>query len=283
MAMAVASGAGVGEKLYVPKLAKVIHTERMTEKEKWFRIAMVDGSPLGHGPGQFAEVSVFGLGEAPISICSSPTQGSSFEMCVRAVGEVTQRLHTLREGDTVGIRGPFGKGFDVQAMKGADVLFVAGGLGLAPARSLIQYVLDRRSDFGNVTVFYGARNPKEMLFKSDVEEWLARADVECLVTVDRGDETWKGNVGVITTLFPKVKLNGARTWAVIVGPPIMYKFAVLEALSLGIPENRILCSLERRMKCGLGKCGHCQINGIYVCQEGPVFSYSQIKRLREAI
>jgi len=168
-------------------------------------------------------------------------------------------------------------------MKGADVLFVAGGLGLAPARSLIQYVLDKRGDYGKVTILYGSRNPQERLFRSDVDEWVARADVDCLVTVDRADEAWKGNVGVITTLFSKVKINGAKTWAVLVGPPIMYKFAVLEALSAGISENRILCSLERRMKCGLGKCGHCQIGGIYVCQEGPVFPYAQIKRLREAI
>jgi len=262
---------------------KVVAAKMLSEKEKWFRVVLAGDRPLGHKPGQFVEVSVFGVGEAPISICSSPTQEGSFEMCVRNAGSVTNRMHQMEVGAPIAIRGPYGNGFDMEAMKGKDVLFVAGGLGMAPARGVIKYVLDRRRDFGKVTILYGAKFPKELLFKEDTAEWAARPDCEFHVTVDRPDETWTGNKGVITTLFKKVKVDPANTYAVIIGPPVMYKYAILEALSMRIPEARILCSLERRMKCGVGKCGHCQIGNVYCCKDGPVFSYAQIKRLREGI
>ncbi len=268
---------------FLPKLARIVAAEQFTEKEKWFRLVFQDGKPLGHKPLGFVEVSVFGVGEAPISVCSSPTRVDAFELCVRAVGSVTNALHRLGEGDTVGIRGPLGNGFDADAHKGADFLFVAGGLGLAPARSLIQYVLDKRGDFGRVTILVGARTPGDLLFSEDIREWEKRPDVDTHVTVDRPAEGWTGNVGVITTLFKKIDINPSRALAVIIGPPVMFKFAVLEALSAGIPESRIICSLERRMKCGLGWCGHCQIRNVYVCKEGPVFTYEQVKRLREGI
>jgi len=268
---------------FMPKLARIVAAEQFTDKEKWFRVVPYDGSPLGHKPMGFVQVTVFGIGEAPISVCSSPTREQSFELCVRAVGSVTNAMHKLGVGDTIGIRGPFGNGFDASAHKGADFLFVAGGLGLAPARSLIQYVLDKRQDFGKVTILVGARTPADLLFRADLDEWLSRPDVETHVTVDRPAEGWDGNVGVITTLFKKIKINPANTLAVIIGPPIMFKFAVLEALACGIPENRCICSLERRMKCGLGWCGHCQIRNVYVCKDGPVFTYEQVKKLREGI
>ncbi|MBM4017210.1 MAG: oxidoreductase [Planctomycetes bacterium] len=263
-------------------MARILAAEQMTETERFFRL-QAEGEAMRYEPGQFVEVMVFGIGEAPISICSSPTQGEAFELSVRSVGVVTNRLKEFKAGDRVGIRGPFGNHFDYAAMKGQDVLFVAGGLGLAPTRSLIRYVMDKRKDFGKVTILFGAREPKWLLFRSEVEAWQKRGDVDVHVTVDRGDASWKGNVGVITRLFSKVAIDAPRTWAVIVGPPVMFKFAVLEALAEGIPEHRIICSLERHMKCGVGKCGHCQIRGIYVCREGPVFTYEQVKRLREGI
>jgi sulfite reductase subunit B len=263
-------------------MARITVAEQMTETERFFRLEMEEG-PLEYEPGQFVSVMCFGIGEAPISICSSPTQGKAFELTVRSVGTVTNYLKGLKAGDRVGIRGPFGNHFDYDAMKGEDVLFVAGGLGLAPTRSLIRYVLDKRKDFGKVTILFGAREPKWLLFRGEVEEWAKRGDCNVLVTVDRGDPNWKGNVGVITRLFNKIEMDPTRTWAVIVGPPIMFKFTVLEALAEGIPEHRIICSLERHMKCGVGKCGHCQIRGVYVCREGPVFTYEQVKRLREGI
>ncbi len=269
--------------IYLPEPASVLKAEPVTEMEHFFHFRLDSGKELGHMPGQFAEVSVAGIGEAPISICSSPTQGKAFELTVRSVGTVTNYLKGLKAGDRVGIRGPFGNHFDYDAMKGQDVLFVAGGLGLAPTRSLIRYVLDKRKDFGKVTILFGAREPKWLLFRGEVEEWAKRGDCNVLVTVDRGDPNWKGNVGVITRLFNKIEMDPTKTWAVIVGPPIMFKFTVLEALAEGVPEHRIICSLERHMKCGVAKCGHCQIRGVYVCRDGPVFTYEQVKRLREGI
>ena len=268
---------------YLPRLAKIVVAENFTERERFFRLAFEDGQPFEYKPGQFVEVTVWGRGEAPISICSSPTEKGHFDLCVRCVGDLTEALHKMSAGEMLGIRGPFGNGFNAEAAKGQDILFVAGGLGLAPTRSFIKYVIDNRSSYGRVTILVGARSPRELLFKDDLKEWQARPDVDCLVTVDRADATWTGRVGLITTLFPHITISPANTLAVIVGPPIMFKFAVLEALSEGIPENRIICSLERRMKCGLGKCGHCQIRNVYVCQDGPVFTYAQVKRLREGI
>ncbi len=267
---------------YVPKMARIVAAEQMTETERFFRLEM-EGEPLVYEPGQFVGVTVFGVGEAPISICSSPTQGDAFELTVRNVGLVTNALRGFETGGRLGIRGPFGNGFDYDAMKGQDVLFVAGGLGLAPTRSLIRYVLDKRDDFGKVTILVGARDPNLLLFREELAEWVEQSDADTLVTVDQPDKDWKGNVGVITRLFKQVEMDAARTYAVIVGPPVMFKFAVLEALARGVPEHRIICSLERHMKCGVGKCGHCQIRDVYVCRDGPVFTYEQVKRLREGI
>jgi sulfite reductase subunit B len=255
----------------------------VTQREKLFEFSLRDGKELGHQPGQFVEVSIFGVGEAPISVSSSPTKRGSFELVVREVGNVTSALHRLDRGDVVGIRGPFGRGFPLQELMGKDILFVGGGIGLVPLRSLINYALDNRSSFNRVIIFFGAREPVERLFVDELAEWDQREDVEFLETVDRGDEKWTGNVGVITTLFPKIEIDPQRTVAIIVGPPIMYRFAIPEAQKKGIPDEHIIVSLERRMKCGVGKCGHCQINGVYVCQDGPVFTYAEIKNLPEAI
>ena len=276
-------GISESRSLYQPTLAELVKIEQLTENERLFTVNLKDGQDLGHLAGQFVGVSVFGIGEAPISVTSSPTRNGTFELCVRKVGDVTEALHRLKPGSTVGIRGPFGNGFPVEKMRGQDVLFAPGGLGLAPLRSLINQVLDERESFGRVIILYGARNPSELLFKDELVKWEARDDVEFHVTVDRGDESWTGNVGVITTLFSKITVNPRSTVAVTVGPPVMYRFVLMELLSKGLQDGRIFLSLERRMKCGVGKCGHCQINEVYVCQKGPVFSYAQLKELPEAI
>jgi sulfhydrogenase subunit gamma (sulfur reductase) len=192
-------------------------------------------------------------------------------------------LHGMAPGARVGIRGPMGHGFPIDQMRGKDVLFAPGGLGLAPLRSLINQVLDERQDFGRVLILYGAKRPAELLFREELDEWAARKDIEFHVTVDRGDDTWSGHVGVITTLFPKVMVDPHTTVAVTCGPPIMYRFVLMELMGKGIPESQIYLSLERRMKCGVGKCGHCQINDLYCCKEGPVFTYSQVKNVPEAL
>jgi NAD(P)H-flavin reductase len=284
--MSVTSPTAEPRTLYTPEIAEVLATRKLTEKEMLFTVRLPGGRDLDHAPGQFVEVSVFGSGEAPISITSPPTQKGNFEICVRRAGLVTGDLHRLEPGATVGVRGPYGRGFDVREFEGKDILYVAGGLGLAPLRSLIKATLSPalRSKFGRITILYGAKNPGELLYTDELREWQERGDVTCLVTVDRPDEAWRGNAGVITKLFKKLpKVAPANTIVTVVGPPVMYKFVILEVLMLGISESQIRLSLERRMKCGVGKCGHCQMNGVYVCQKGPVFSYSEIKGLREAI
>ena len=270
--------------LYLPEPVEVVSVSKLTELESLFTLRFVDGRPLGHAPGQFVQVALLGVGECPISVCSSPTRPDTFELCIRRVGEVTDLIHRCVEGDVIGVRGPLGRGFDVNELHGKDILIVAGGLGLAPVRSLIQYILDRRERFGSFNLLYGARSPAELLFRDDLLRWREREDVTFHVTVDRPDEQWRGNSGVVTTLFDKLpKWNPDSTRAIIVGPPIMFKFVVLEVLARRVPQTHIYCSLERRMKCGVGKCGHCQVNNVYVCTEGPVFQYSQLQSLREAM
>ena len=272
------------ENLFLPKPSRIVQMRSLTALEKVLTIDLPEGLTLGHRPGQFVEVSVLGVGEAPISISSSPSRSNGrFELCVRKVGDVTSALHQKVVGDVVGVRGPFGRGFPVEKFRGKDLLFAPGGLGLAPLRSLINQVLDERALFGRVIILYGARNPAELLFKDELDKWSKRDDLELHLTVDRGNENWPGNVGVITTLFKHISVNPRNTVAVTCGPPVMYRFVLMELLGKGISEGNIYLSLERRMKCGIGKCGHCQINNVYACQSGPVFPYPEIKGLEEAL
>ena len=271
-------------RFFTPTVAKIINMDQLTALEKVFTMQLPKGVSLDHRPGQFVEVSLLGTGEAPISISSSPSRSNgNFELCVRKVGDVTQAIHKLRTGDKLGVRGPFGHGFPYEKFRGKDILFAPGGLGLAPLRSLINQVLDERALYDRVIILYGARNPSELLFKDELEKWSKREDIELMVTVDRGDDTWKGHTGVITTLFRDVSVNPRNTIAITCGPPVMYKFVLMELQGKGILEGNIYLSLERKMKCGIGKCGHCQINNVYACQSGPVFSYRDIKGLEEAL
>lgn len=270
--------------IYLPVMARLAQVRPLTNLETVFTIELPEGLSLQHDPGQFVEVSVLGVGEAPISISSSPSRSNgTFELCVRRAGEVTAALHALHPGDRVGIRGPFGHGFPYQKFYGKDILFAPGGLGLAPLRSLIHQVLDERRNFGRVMLLYGAKHPSELLFTDEIETWRQRGDMEVHVTVDRPDESWTGNVGVITTLFSRIQVQPRNTVAVTVGPPVMYRFILIELLAKGIPEGNIWLSLERRMKCGVGKCGHCQMGPVFTCQEGPAFSYDRIKPMEEAL
>jgi len=254
---------------YLPRWAEIARIENLTESEKLFELHLVNGEPLNHKPGQFVELSVMGIGEAPISVSSPPRQNGAFELAIRKVGNLTNAVHLLKTGDRVGIRGPFGTHFPVEEAKGRDILFVAGGIGLVPLRSFIHFVLENRNEYGEVTILFGARNPMERLFLSELEQWATRKDIKYLDTVDRPDPNWNGHVGVITTLFPEIDVDPSRT--------------TLEAKAKGIPDSQIFFSLERRMKCGVGKCGHCQINHLYVCQDGPVFRYADIFHLKEAL
>ena len=275
--------------IHIPRVATLKRKEKLTSMEMLFEIELDDNKPLNHKPGQFVEVSIFGIGEAPISVSSAPSKSPSFEIVVRKVGNVTLKLFEMSVGDKLGIRGPFGNGFNVKNLEKKHILFTSGGLGIAPMRSLINHVLDKdnRKKFKDITILYGSKCPDDILFMDEIEEWKKVDDVQCELTVDQcaEGECWTGCTGLITTLFPRIRLDkydSKNTIAVVIGPPVMYKFVIQCLLTLGIPEENIFVSLERRMKCGVGKCGHCQINGVYVCKEGPVFNYSQIKNLPEA-
>ncbi|NOQ43490.1 MAG: oxidoreductase, partial [Dehalococcoidia bacterium] len=221
--------------IYLPEMATVVRSEPMTELERFIDLKLDCGKELGHLPGQFAEVSVFGIGEAPISISSSPTQDGSFQMVVRKAGNVTRAMHSLKSGDKVGIRGPFGTHFPVDGeMKGKDIVFICGGLGLVPVRSAINYVLHHRGDYGDVTILFGTKSPAERLFVDEVKEWISKGNVTYMETVDRGDEQWKGNVGVITTLMTDMAVDPRKTVAIICGPPVMYKFAIVSLYKMGM-------------------------------------------------
>ncbi len=269
------------ENIFLPREAKILRTVQATETETHFTLKMKDGRPMEFEPGQIVELSLFGYGEIPIGFASSPTRKNTFDLVVRSVGRVSNAVNRLSKGESVYVRGPLGRGFDLSAFRGHDVLIVAGGIGLCPTRSLIQYILDRRSEFKRFVLFYGVRESSLQLFKGDLADWRDSKDVEFFETVDKGDPTWQGKVGVITTLFPEVKLS-PETRAVICGPPVFYRFVVRELDNIGIPRDNVYVDMERRMKCGVGKCGHCQINDKYVCVDGPVFPFSEVQGLEEA-
>jgi len=269
--------------LYNPLISKIVTVEQLTASEKRFEIALPENQSLGHKPGQFVEVSLFGFGEAPISISSSPTFEPNFELTVRNTGRLTNKMHQLQAGSLLGIRGPFGNGFDVNLFRGKDMLFICGGIGLAPLKSLIEYAIAERNEFNRIIILYGTKQPSEILYPHEINKWHKMKDVEFHMTVDRPDDKWQGNVGVITTLIPPLQLDLQNTITTIVGPPIMYKFVIMSLKAKRLPDENIYLSLERRMKCGVGKCGHCQINNTYVCQDGPVYHYPRTKKLEEAI
>lgn len=275
--------------IHVPRSATIKKITPFNEMDSLFEIELDDKKPLGHKPGQFIEVSVFGYGEAPFGISTPPEDSPVFEIMVRQVGNVTRKLCSMHPGDKIGIRGPLGNGFDVSEFEGKTLLFTSGGTGMVPMRSLINHVLNptERNKFKEVIILYGAKRPKEITFMDDVDRWKKINNVQCELTVDRCEpsECWDGCTGLITKLFPKIqadKLDSKNTIAVVIGPPVMYKFVIKCLQTLGIPDTNVYVSLERRMKCGVGKCGHCQINGIYCCKEGPVFRYSEIMGLPEA-
>ena len=221
------------------------------------------------------------MGEAPFCLASSPTRPDPLEVTVRRTGLLTDALHAMAPGDEVGLRGPCGNGFDLQAAEGKDLLFVAGGIGLPPLRGLIWNVLDQRARFGRVTILYGAKTPTDLVYKAELEAWAARDDVRCLVTVDRAEPGWEGTVGMVPVLFDQAGLKPAGTLAYVCGPPVMIKFVIQDLLMRGFAPEQVISTLERMMQCGVGKCNHCCIGHRYVCRDGPVFSYREIREMVE--
>lgn len=262
---------------YIPKVARIERIKRESPDIKTLYLRR----SLDFIPGQFLEVSCFGTGEAPISIASSPHE-DFLKLSFKRVGTLTSRLFGLKEKDSLGIRGPFGNGFTLNQLEGKDLIFIAGGIGFAPLRSLLKAILpiDRRSKFGRLIFLYGARSPADFLYKKEVSRWIKNREFEISLIVDKADARWKGNIGVVTQLLNKIKFSPLHTKALICGPGIMMRFCVQKLLELGMPAGDIILSLERQMKCGLGKCGHCYIADKFVCRDGPVFTYEQLKSLK---
>ena len=271
-------------KLYIPRATIIQNIEQLTHDTNLYTLKFKENrksecSESDYKPGQFVQLSILGAGEAPISLCSSPTEQGYFELCVRNMGLVTAAAHRLKKGDEVGIRGPYGNSFGVEELKGQDLVFIAGGIGLAPLRSAIKYVLDNRTDYGDVIILYGARTKGDIVFAAELDQWSRQQQLKVFTTIDMPQDGWTGHVGVVTTLFDKIK-QAFKYKAFVCGPPIMIHFAIKELLDAGWTGDDIIMTLERHMKCGVGKCGHCYLGGKYVCTDGPVFTYSQLDVLR---
>lgn len=229
--------------------------------------------------GQFGEYSIFGIGEATFCISSSPTRRDHFEFAVQRVGKVTNALHRLGVGAEIGFRGPFGNSFPLDYLAGKNLVFIAGGIGLAPLRSLIWNALDNRAQYGNIDIIYGARSPQDLCFKYDLESWEKDSSVKMTTTVDREAPDWQGNVGFVPAITEKVAPSAENAAAIVCGPPIMIRFTFPVLEKLGFTPAQMITTLEKRMKCGIGKCGRCNIGPLYLCRDGPDVHYSRIKDL----
>lgn len=243
-----------------------------------FKLDLEDGrGPKDFRPGQFNMLYVYGVGEVPISIASHAGE-RSVTHTIRSVGTVTSLISRLKVGDAVGLRGPYGTSWPVEAARGRELIIAAGGLGLAPLRPVILEALSTAKAFKGVKVLYGARTPKDLLYRQEYGGWSHREGVELLLTVDRAEEGWGGNVGVVTTLFKEIEVLAEEAIAFVCGPEIMMKFTVQELLKRRVPQDNVVVSLERHMSCGVGTCGHCQLGPIFVCKDGPVLAYPRVKR-----
>ncbi len=225
--------------------------------------------------GQFIELSVDGIGEAPFTPSSDPNNKERIEITAMNVGSVTAGLHEIKKGQAVGIRGPYGKGYPLNEFKGKNILIVGGGVGLAPLRSLIFALLSQVNDYKKIYLRYGAKTPGDIIYKDQFSHWQEHIDIE--LSVDKGDSGWKGRVGVVTMLLENFKEDLNNTVSIVCGPPVMMKFATLKLRELGFPPENIYLSMEKNMSCGLGKCGHCRVGKYYVCKDGPVFNYAQLQ------
>ncbi len=232
-------------------------------------------------PGQFSMLWVFGVGELPISISGDPADSAQLVYTVRSVGQATNSLVTQAVGTGIGVRGPFGTGWPVEAARGRDVILCAGGIGLAPLRPVIYEVLRHRDDYGRLVILYGARSPHDLLYRKELAAWARHRDTQVLVTVDYGGMSWRGHVGVVTTLMKYARLRPSHAVAMICGPEIMMRFVALELAGHGMASNDVYLSMERNMKCAVGFCGHCQYGPHFICKDGPVFTYEQMKPLLE--
>ncbi len=262
----------------LPVVARVAQVRKETYDTFTLAVEADDGRPLpAFAPGQFSMLYVFGNGELPISISGDPEDSARRLYTVRSVGKTTQALVNSRPGDAVGLRGPYGSHWPLKAARGKDVLIVAGGIGLAPLRPAIYSILRHRADYHRLVILYGARSPRDLIFSRQLAEWGRLPDTQVLSTVDYGGLSWHGHVGVVTGLFRYVRLQPFHTVALICGPEIMMRYAIWELEARGLPPGDLYLSLERNMKCGIGFCGHCQYGPSFICKDGPIFPYHQVR------
>ena len=267
---------------YLPELATIQETIQETHNIKTFRVVLNNAERMNaftFEPGQVGQLSVFGTGESTFVINSPPTRMDYLQFSVMRSGEVTGTLHTLSEGDQIGVRGPLGNHFPYEAMKGKNILFVGGGIGMAPLRTLLLFMLDNRKDYGDITLLYGARTPKDMAFSYELEDWMNREDLNTTLTVDAEFPGWEHEVGLIPNVLLEMAVKPENCVALTCGPPIMIRFTLQALKKLGFEDDQIITTLEKRMKCGIGICGRCNIGTSYVCKDGPVYSYDQLKQL----
>ena len=280
--MMTASGSGLNHPSLAdpmrPDLVRIAEVNRETADTCTIVTEPSDGDTLpAFAPGQFSMLYAYGVGEVPISISGDPGVPNRLVYTIRSVGAVSQALIGSQAGDSIAMRGPFGTSWPVEQAKGQDVLLVAGGIGLAPLRPAIYHIVRNRSEYGRVTILYGARNPKELLFTKQLKGWAALPNTQILTTVDLGGSSWRGHVGVVTKLFGLTTLQPERTVVMTCGPEIMMRFVVRELKSRGFAGDQIHLSMERNMKCAVGFCGHCQMGPYFICKDGPVFSYPQMR------
>ena len=267
---------------YVPELAVIDKIILETWDTKTFRAVFVNEelkNNFPYEPGQFQEVSVFGVGEATFCLTSTSTRKGYIEFSVKKFGTVTSALHSLDEGATIGIRAPLGNKFPYEQFKGKDLWFIGGGIGMAPIRSLLNFCLDNRDDYGQINIIYGARSSGDLCFKYEFDEWKKSPNTNLYLTIDREEEGWQENVGFVPSYLLDLKPSPENAVAITCGPPIMIKFVLQNLKQLGFEDEQIWTTLEMKMKCGIGKCGRCNIGDKYVCVDGPVFSYAQLKDL----
>jgi NAD(P)H-flavin reductase len=266
----------MNQNLYQPINSEI--TEIIDESPTIKSFVVVPEKDFKFETGQFVELTLPGIGEAPFTPSSSPAVTDKMEITIMKAGMVTALLHDCKKGQKVGIRGPYGNGYPVDDYAGKDVYIVGGGVGLAPIRSLFLTLIDRISDFKSVVCRYGARTPDDFIYKNTLfGSWQKIDGVDIKLTVDKGNEQWNGNVGVVTTILSPDDVDISNSVAVVCGPPIMMKFATLKLLEFGFDPKQIYLSMEKNMSCGVGKCGHCMLGQYYVCKDGPVFTYDQIK------
>ena len=269
---------------YVPLKAEIIEVIQETSSDidiKTFKIKLLDERQMNFMPGQFVELSIPGVGEAPFGFASSPLEKNFFELSIKKVGLVTEAVHNLKPGATVWIRGPFGNSFPIEKMQGSNILLIAGGLGFAPLRPLILYMLDEsnRDKYGNIQMLLAARSTADFIYMRDFDQWKKVKNTEITLTIDKAEEGWSGRVGFPHIIVSDMDFDVNNTYAVLCGPPIMIKLVSAKLVELGIPENKIFTTLEMRMTCGVGMCGKCNIGHQYVCIDGPVFSMEQLSQM----